>query len=68
MQTVSTVPQVFIELRPSDAGCYVRATIERALDQLPRMYAGAHGTRREAITEATAWALGWLSRLGEGSR
>jgi hypothetical protein len=62
---VNAGPQVFIELRASDGGCYVKASIEGAPDQLPRTFGGAHGARDEAITEATSWSLGWLRRFRE---
>jgi len=56
-------PQVFIELRPSCDGCCVKAFIEVAPDELPRVFVLAHGPRDEAISEAMQWALGWLLRL-----
>jgi hypothetical protein len=58
-------PQVFIELRSSVEGCYAKARIEGAPDRLPRTFVGVLGSRYEAISEATSWALGWLRRLRE---
>jgi hypothetical protein len=59
-------PEVFIEVRHSDGGCYVKATVEGASDQLPRTFVGACSSRVEAMSEATTWALGWLRMLREG--
>jgi hypothetical protein len=64
---VSAGPEVFIELRPSPDGCYLKATVEGAPDQLPRVFIRAHGSRDEAISEAMGWSLGWLRRLREVS-
>ncbi len=58
-------PHVFIELQSSDGGCYARARVEGAPDRLPRTFVGVLGSRDEAVSEATAWALGWLSRFRE---
>ena len=54
---------VFVELRPSSEGCYVKARIEGASDQLPRKFVGVLGSRDEAAAEATAWALGWVQKF-----
>jgi hypothetical protein len=58
-------PEVFIELRPSHDGCYVKASIEKAPDGLPRSYVGVYGSRDEAISKTTIWGLGWLRQLRE---
>jgi hypothetical protein len=60
---VNAGPQVIIELRASDGGYYMKASIEGAPDQLPRTFVGANASREEAITQATSWSLGWLRRL-----
>lgn len=59
----SKTPEVFVELRPSADGCYFSARIEGAPDRLPRIFVGVLGSRDEAISQATRWALGWLQRL-----
>jgi len=41
LSSMNSGPEVLIELRPSDAGCYVKATIEGAPDKLPRTFVGA---------------------------
>jgi len=51
-------PEVFIELHRA-----VKASIMDAADKLPRTFVGAHGSREQAICEATTWALGWLRKL-----
>jgi hypothetical protein len=56
--------EVFVEHRPSTAGCYVKGRIEGP-DRLPRIFVGVHGSGDDAISEATGWALGWLRRLRE---
>jgi hypothetical protein len=50
-------PQVFIELRSSPEGWYMKARIEGAPVELSRIYLGVLGSRDEAATEATGWAL-----------
>ncbi len=57
---------VFVGLHPSKAGCYVNTRIEGASDSLPRTFVGVLGSREEAVSEVTSWALGWLRRLRDG--
>ena len=54
---------MFVELHSSDEGCYAKARIEGVPDRLPRTFVSVLGSREEAISEATSWALGWLRRL-----
>jgi hypothetical protein len=61
-------PQVFVETRPSGDGCYVKARIEGAPDRLAREFAGAFGSRDEAVREATRWALVWMRVLLGGQQ
>ncbi len=63
-QQVSSRPEVHVEPRPSAEG-YVNARIEGAPDRLPRTFVGVLGSRDEAISEVTSWALGWMRRLRE---
>jgi len=63
MRLVGRQPHAFIELRSSGEGCYAKARIEGAPDRLPRTFVGVLGSRDEALSEATSWALGWLRRL-----
>jgi len=46
----------------------VKARIEGAPDLLPRTIVGVLGSREEAISEVTSWALGWLRRLRKARR
>lgn len=62
-RTVAAPPQVFVELRPTHEGCYVSARIEGVPERLPRTFVGVFGSRDEAVSEATSWAVGWLRRL-----
>ena len=55
--------QDFVALRPSPEGCYVSGLVEGAPEELPRDFAGAFGSRDEAVSEAACWALGWQRRL-----
>ncbi len=59
------LPEVFIELRSSGEGCYAKARCEGAPDRLPRTFVGVLGSRDEAVSEVTGWALGWFRRLRE---
>jgi hypothetical protein len=61
-------PDVFIELHPSAEGCYAKARIEGAVGGLPRTFVGMLGSRVEAFSEATDWALGWLRGLRDDAR
>ncbi len=54
---------VFVELRPSGEGPYVKARIEGARDPLLRTFVGVLGSRDVTISEATGWALGWLAQI-----
>lgn len=54
---------MFVELHSSDEGCYAKARIEGTPDRLTRTFVGVLGSRDEAISEVTAWALGCLRRL-----
>src|SRR5262245_13225001 len=49
--TMRAEPHVFMELRPSMEGCYVRAFIEGVDDGLSRTYVGIHTSRNEAVAE-----------------
>jgi hypothetical protein len=64
---VNKRPEVFVELRPSCDGYYAKARIDGAPDGLPRIFLGVLGSRDEAISEVTAWALSWLKRLRQGN-
>lgn len=52
---------VFVKLRPSEEGCYAKARIEGAPDNLPRTFLGVLESRDGS--EATSLALGWVRRL-----
>jgi hypothetical protein len=54
---------VLIELRSSRQGCFAKARIEGTPDGLARTFVGVLGSRDEAVSEATSWALGWLKAL-----
>jgi hypothetical protein len=58
-------PHVYIELRPSSEGCYVKARIETKVDGMPvtRWFVGILDSKAQAVTDATSWALGWLRRM-----
>lgn len=58
-------PHVFVELRSSEWGHHVSARIAGAPDLLPRTFVGVLGSRDEAISEVTSWALDWFRRLRE---
>ena len=49
--------EVFIELHPWGEGCYATAHIEGTPDGLPRTFVGVLGSREEAVSEVTSWAL-----------
>ena len=57
--------QIFIELRLSVGGCYVKARLEGAPDRLPRTFVGVLDSREEAMRSVVGWALAWLRRLRE---
>jgi hypothetical protein len=63
--SVNQQPEVFVELRPSVGGWYMRACIEGAVDGMPRVFVGVLGSRDNAAAEATDWALERLFKLRE---